>query len=285
MGIDLVVWAGPVARFQVPGATVPGAMEKFWGCRGDKTATFAHCPTLADSWLDAEGRRLPQMLAKLGLQEDEVDNLYYGAFSAGGSALKRLLSHSADREKVRAVLLSDATYSGGTAQSPAPIEGFVRYALDCLAGDKLLIATASASPNFNHGSGAQVMDATRREIESRSGQLFTPGGSVPLSAQPDGLMTLGPDPNVIFADYGMQGGGHAFHPKLAPELWEKILQPWLSGGSSGPPGPGPGPGPTEPPARPLGSAGLVTALLSFALGTATGYVIVQLVEQGARRFG
>ena len=284
MGIDLVVWAGPVAKFQVPGATVPGAREKFWGCRGDKTATYAHCPTLADSWLDADGRRLPQMLAHLGLSEGEVDSLYYGAFSAGGSALKRLLRHQADREKVRAVLLSDATYAGGAADNPPPIEGFVLYALDCLAGDKLLIATASGSPNFTHGSGSQVLDATRKEIESRSGQAFAQGGTVPLSAQPDHLYTLGPSPNVIFADYGMQGGGHSFHPKLAPELWQNILQPWLAGGSE-PPGPGPGPGTDDPLGRPHGSAGLVNAMLSFALGTATGYVIVQLVEQGVHRFG
>lgn len=284
MGVDLVVWAGPVARFQVPGATVPGAQEKFWACRGDQTATFAHCPSLADGWVDGQGRRLPQMLAQLGLNEADVDNLYYGAFSAGGSVIKRLLRHPADRQKVRAVMLSDATYSGGTAQQPNPIEGFILYALDALAGGKLFVATASASPNYNHGSAAQVLAATRKEIEARSGQAFTEGGTVPLSSQPDRLYTLGP--NIIFADYGMQGGGHAYHPKLAPELWQQILQPWLSSGADdGNGGPGPGPGPTEPPSRPLGSAGLVNALLSFALGAATGWVIVQLTEAGARRLG
>ena len=287
MGIDLVVWAGPVYKAQVPGATVPGAQEKFWGCRGDKTATYPHCPTLADSWLDAEGRRLPQMLAKLGLNEADVDNLYYGAFSAGGSVIKRLLRHSADRQKVRAVMLSDATYSGGTAAHPNPIEGFTSYALDALNGDKLLVATASASPNYNHGSAAQVLAATRKQIEQRSGQSFQQGGALPLPTQPDVLYTLGPAPNVIFADYGMQGGGHAYHPKLAPSLWQNILQPWLSsgGGTTGGGGPGPGPKPTEPPGRPLGSAGLVNALLSFTLGTATGWAAVQLLEAGVRRMG
>ena len=91
--MDLVVWSGPVAKFQVPGATVPGAAEHFFGCTGDGFQGSAKCHNLANSWLDGDGRRIPRMLAAAGMSEADVDNLYLGAFSAGGSIVKRLLLH------------------------------------------------------------------------------------------------------------------------------------------------------------------------------------------------
>jgi len=272
--MDLVVWAGPVAEFQVPGATVPGVERRFIPCVGDKTP---NCPAIAEGWTDAEGRRLPRMLEQLGYREDQIDNLYLGAFSAGGSVWKRLLMHPDDRAKVRAVMLADATYSSPSIQ---PIEGFVRYGVDALNGDKMFVATASASPNKNYGTGEQVLDATRQEIERRAGVSFTEGGQVPIDKQPDRLYTYGD--NIVFADYGWQGGGHGLHPKIAPQYWQNVLQPWLAAGPSSPP-PGPGPGgplPTVPPsAEPSG--GLVS-LAMFGAGMVLGWAVVSLVERGAR---
>ena len=69
-----------------------------------------------------------------------------------------------------------------------------------------------------------MLDATRREIEARSGVSFAEGGTLPIAQQPDRLLTA---PGIIFADYGWQGGGHRLHPKLAPELWQNVLQPWV----------------------------------------------------------
>jgi hypothetical protein len=225
---DIVIWSGPVNASQVPGATVPGATDRYIPCVGDVQPGKANCPALANGWLDGSGRRLPRLLESLGYSEDQVGNIYLGAFSAGGSIVKRLLEHPADRARIRAVLLADASYSsGGTPAHPEPVEGYVRYALDLLADPtRYFLATASASPNKNYGSGAQVLGATREEIERRSGVAFVPGGSLPVP--PDAMWST-PGGNVVFADYGMQGGGHGFHPQIAPRMWQEVLVPWLDG--------------------------------------------------------
>ena len=267
--MDIVVWAGPVAKFQVPGATVPGASEDFIPCLGDKTP---NCPAIAEGWTGGQGRKLPGMLAHLGLTEGEVDNIYLGAFSAGGSAWKRLLMHPADREKVKAVMLADATYTSPVLE---PIEGFVLYGLDALKGDKMFVATASASPNKTYGTGAQVLDATRQEIERRSGVRFQQGGVVSVGTQPDRLYTAGQ--SVVFADYGWQGGGHGFHPKIAPQYWQNVLQPWLLAGPSSPPEPGT-PLPVLPPSDEPSGSPLVT-LAMFGAGVVIGWAVVSLVDR------
>ena len=278
---DLVLWAGPVAKFQIQGATVPGAKEHFFGCRGDVTEKFPHCPTLANSWLDGAGRRLPRLLASIGLSEADVDKIYLGAFSAGGSAWKRLLLHPADRARITAVMLHDATYSDGSSKNPKPIEGFARYALDVM-GDpsKLFVATSSSSPNGARGSGDEVLGATRQDIENRSGVTFEAGGTVPVSDQPVELHTS-PSGNVIFATYGSKGGGHGYHPKMAPEYWQQVLQPWIAGAPGPGPGP-PGPPPLVPPPLPRGENQLRT-VASFLIGTTLGYGAVLVVERMMER--
>jgi hypothetical protein len=270
---DLVLWAGPVAEFQVPGATVPGATKHFFGCRGDVTPDYPYCPGLADGWVDGGGRRLPKLLASIGLNESDVGRIYLGAFSAGGSAWKRLLENDADRARITALMLSDAMY---TAPTTTPIEGFVRFGLDALRDpNKLFVATVSSSPNKTYGSGSDVMRATKAEIEKRAGVHFESGGVLPLSTQPQALFTATTG-NVIFADYGMTGGGHGFHPQIAPEVWQRMLLPWLALRAVTPGGNGPGSGeePTPSPWYPLGL---------FALGSGLGWAAITLVEKLARR--
>lgn len=277
MGTDLVLWAGPVAEFQVPGATVPGATKHFFGCVGDIQPGKAYCPGLADGWLDGSGRRLPKLLASIGLKESDVGRIYLGAFSAGGSAWKRLLENEADRSRITAVMLSDAMY---TAPIPAPIEGFVRFAIDALHDpNKLFVATVSSSPYKTYGSGSDVMRATMAEIEKRSGVKFQQGGLLPLATQPQALFTA-PTGNVIFADYGMTGGGHGFHPKIAPEVWQRLLLPWLAIHAIVPGGGGGGgiaPDDAQPQPSPWYPLGL------FALGSGLGWALITLVEKTGRR--
>ncbi len=277
---DLVLWAGPVANFQVPGATVPGAREKFFACRGDR-GPHVHCPTLGRSWVDGEGRAVPGMLATLGLKEEEVGDIYLGAFSAGGSTWKHVLKHPADRAKITALLLHDATYSGGTSKNPAPIEEFTQYALDVMGDpNKLFVATSSSSPNGPRGSGDEVLGATRELIEQRSGTPFRVGGTLPVSDQPLELHTS-PNGNVIFATYGGIGGGHQHHPKMAPDFWEQVLQPWIKLRASPPPvapPPVPLPVPWRSPVEPYM---VVAALL---IGGALGYGTVVVVERLAGEY-
>lgn len=285
--MDLVVWSGPVAKFQVPGATVPGAQEKFFGCRGDVTPDHPHCPSLANSWLDAQGRRIPQMLASMGLSESDVDNLYLGAFSAGGSIVKRLLLHPADRAMVKAVMLSDAAYTSGPS-APHAIEGYVRYLVDLTKDpSRLFVSTTSASPNGPYGSAADTMRATMAEASAKSGVPVdeTPVPT-PIAEQPEQTQRL--TPNVIHQDFGMTGGGHGFHPKIAPAYWQKVLVPFLVGQAPPPPPtkPGtpvtpPGPGETPPQLPVVGGPSTMALVVSVGAGVVTGWALASLMGVGS----
>jgi len=236
---DVVLWAGPVAPFQVPGATVPGAVTHFFTCTGNVA------PLCSDVLVaDASGRYLPNLLKRAGLSEDAVGRIFLGSFSAGGQTWKRLLMNPADRARITGAVLGDSAYETAPPSNPLPVNGYVEFALDVMQ-DPSKFFFASVSSNLNPStsqpgtiwaSGSQTLAATRAVIEQRSGQRFTTGGTLPTSYQPDALYRIGK--NLIFADFGQTKGEadnpHGFHAKYAPEFWQNILVPWLqSGGGVG----------------------------------------------------
>ena len=287
MTTDLVVWAGPVAKFQVAGATVVGAKELFLGCCGDLTppCTPPTCSTIGATLRAAPVDALLQGAKMVGA---DLGDLFFGAFSAGGSVIKRLMLVPAYRNITTAVLLADATYTGGwldekKALAP-PIEGFVQYAVDVIngPGDKLFVATASPSPNKSFPTGMQNLAATRREIEKRTSKQFEELGSFFYGVEPapERVCKLG---NVIFADFPMEPLGHG-HNRIAGQVWQKILYPWLAKGKGAIEAPGglsppPIPIPTEEPpteeSNPL-------RWLALAGGVVLGYVVVRRL-MGRRR--
>ena len=236
--------------------------------------------------MDAQGRAVPGMLASLGLTEEEVGDIYLGAFSAGGSTWKHVLKHPADRAKITALMLHDATYSGGSTKNPKPIEEFTKYALDVMNDpNKLFIATSSSSPNGARGSADQVLGATRELIEQRSGTPFRVGGTLPVPGQPLVLHTS-PNGNVVFGTYGSTGGGHQHHPRMAPDFWKQVLQPWVNERHAPPvpPVPPAPPVPLLPPvlSRPPVEPYMVVAAL--LVGGAIGYGTVLVVERLAGEY-
>jgi hypothetical protein len=248
---DLVLWAGPVANYQVPGATVPGAKELFLQCVGKRMPSHGPsvklCPTIGNSLQGSVG----SLLAKAGIAEGDLGDLFFGAFSAGGSVVKRALSNKAYRDATTAVMLSDATYVGGWVDKKKglapPIVGFVSYALDIIngPGDKLFVATASPSPNYDNPNGVQVLQAIRRDIEAKTGKKFTRlDDFFGVEPGPESAYQLG---NVILAEYPMKPLGHG-HTSIAPQTWQKILQPWLKKGKG--PLQAPGGLPVVPPVPP-----------------------------------
>lgn len=86
--------------------------------------------------------------------------LAFGAFSAGGSTVKRLLMHADDRAQVQAVALADALYVTDRSSDgrPVPPEGFVRFG-ELAAKDprRVLLLTVSSSPNKSHPSGSETL--------------------------------------------------------------------------------------------------------------------------------
>lgn len=221
-----VFWIGPVNLKQVSGATVPGAREVNLTCTGDGSGGTPVCGQLIES-RRAGGRYLPQIIP--GLRPDT--DVFVGAFSAGGAAVKRmLLSSEEDRKQIRAVLLADATYADWAGNKPEVAEGTVLYALQAIDGPYLFLASASSAPNKTLPNGAQVLAAIREEIERRSGRKFKP-------FQVDGVYPpavagwkLG---NVYLFDHqlNVSHGDHA--NKLAKQYWQAVLIPWLEGSARG----------------------------------------------------
>jgi hypothetical protein len=266
-----VIWTGPVNFSQVPGATVADAHDINIGCFGDRSP---NCPAIAASYLDAEGRRIPRLLQAQGLSEDEVGDILFGAFSAGGSLVKRVLLSAQDRARTSVVHLADASYTSewenSATRTPPPIEGYVLYGLDAIAGPHLFVATASPIPNKTWASGVENLQRLRAEIEARSGRQFTElEHFYGIEPRPDHAYQLG---NVILAEYPLQPIGHG-HNVLAGQVWEKIVRPWLGTRTLppiGPPPPGPGPGqpPGAPPHGQLDALGLFVLFLGAAAGFA-----------------
>lgn len=278
---DVVVWTGPVNFQQVgPGATLAGAREINIGCFGDRQP---HCPTIAGTYLDADGRRLPRMLAAHGLTESELGDLVIGAFSAGGSLVKRLLLDARDRAAIDAVHLADASYTSSwenqAKRQPPPIDGYVLYALDAIDGQHLFVATASPIPNKTWASGVENLQRLRAEVEKVSGRTFEKlRGFYGIDPAPDAAYKLG---NVILAEYPLQPIGHG-HNVIASQVWDKIIKPWLAQRGQAPaPSPG-GDGPAPPVPAGTVAAGLTASSVALFVGAAaTGYFAVRL---GMRKF-
>ena len=228
---DLVVWTGPVASFKVPGATIPGAKELFIGCCGDLTPPCKPptCPTIGGQIMGSPDA----LLAKAKVSRANLGDLFLAGFSAGGSILKRVLTNPDYRALTTAVHGADATYTAAWVDKanriPPYMEGYVQYGVDVAegTGDKLLVLTASPVPNKTWATGVENLGAIRREIEKRTGKKFVERTDFfSIEPGPEHIYQLG---NVLLAEYPMKPLGHA-HTTIAPQVWEKIVQPWVAKG-------------------------------------------------------
>lgn len=285
---DLVVWSGPVASFQVPGATLPDAKTLFLNCCGDLTPPCKPptCPTIGNTLMGS-----PELLlARAKMTREELGDLLLAGFSAGGSVMGRLLKNPDYRALVSVVHAADASYTAQWLDKanriPPPIESYVLYALDVLQaqGGKLLVMTASPSPNGRWATGVENLQAIRREIEKRTGRKFREGtGFFGIEPEPDHIYYLD---NVLIAEYPMEPIGHGGHAtKLGSQVWEKIIQPWMEKGKGALPGlmlGGPGGIPVPPPpvppvpVQPSYDIGATEILIGIA-ATVGGYFAVRVL--------
>jgi hypothetical protein len=258
----LTFWTGPVSYAMTASAVVPGTTHKVIECSG--ATKLPYCKDVSASML-AGSRRLPSLLAKLDV--DSADPIVLAAFSAGGRFVRELVSSPEDRLMVRAVMLSDATYSDGRDAEGRPTVSadwvsFGEFCADERNG-RLWVATASPSPNYGKPTGVETLTELLRRIQERVGRPFQPvDGFYGVSPAPLAAWRLG---NVVFAGYPMEPLGHGGHVELARETFSKILVPWLERGGVLPETGEPWPG------RPWWR--LPLALGAVAAGGAGGYVV------------
>jgi len=281
---DVTFWTGPVSYAQTKDAIVPGSEHKVIECRGSDFTPL--CRDLSASLLDVNGRRLPNLLIRLKVDVAHMRDLVLSAFSAGGSFLRGVVSHPADRAMIRAVMLADATYADwGNDKKPMISQDWLNWGYELANGaNKLWVATASPIPDRTRPSGVQVLQELRAKLEQKVGRSFEP---IPdffgIDPKPDAAYRLG---NVVFAEYPEAPVHHGGHVDLAKQTFSKILVPWLAaGGSFGPavvppPVPPPEPLPTGTETPPVGATAedwerwLLFAMCAVGAGAAT-YSIVE----------
>lgn len=264
------IWFGPVNGQQVALATA-GGDRAFVTCTGDGSDGTPTCGTQADALADAQGRHLPNLLTRLGFPPD--DEVVGACFSAGGSAWKRILMSAADRQQTRALHLADGTYTQWRGdRTPDPSEGFVLYGLDCLGGDRLFVATASASANKDLPNGVQTLRAIEDEIARRSGVAFVETADIPGTPPAQRVVSAG---GIVFAYYPDIAHG-AQATQLGPLAWQNIIAPWLAGDRVGP---GPGTRPGLPAPAPEGDAAFLA--VAAVAGVAGGYAVARWLGRRA----
>ncbi len=229
-----VIWCGPVAALQVPGASLPGAKTDFLQCTGSGTPT---CGEIASAMSNAMGRILPSLLSRVGDPPDAKP--WAAAFSAGGQIWKKVMMNPQDRFQLDGYIAADAGFEAGWANEKQglglSVTGYVLFAADCFADKRVFVWTASSNPNPSvqnpgtiYPSGAQTMAATMADIETRTGVKFVDVTSDP-TAYPWSAVTKPPRQvwryeNVIFADYGANYS-HEDHAKvLAAAVFASIPQ-------------------------------------------------------------
>ncbi|EYF01899.1 hypothetical protein [Chondromyces apiculatus] len=223
-----VLWLGPVSLADARAATIEGIPLRVLSCTGDGKPS---CRQQAESFRTGDGRVLPSLRRRAGLPEGP---LLVCAFSAGGSFVKELLRHPADRAELAGLLLADATYTTEVdAQGKAkPLEIFATFAREAAMSGRLFVVTASSAPNVSvekkgvvYPSAAATMEAMRPAIAPDN--LWSRWGGTENLAGPFSGVQLGSS-LVWLMNYAGQHA-HAEHAtKLAPQLMRHLVAPALT---------------------------------------------------------
>lgn len=199
----------------------------------------SNCGTLALLRKDSDGRILPKLVREFAREPIEAfDKIAMAAWSAGWGILTNIGKIDADRERLSAMMLSDACFSGGdpkTGQGGIH-RGYVKVAMDAIAGKLLMVSTTAHTTPGHHLTGRQswklVWDTAMEESGKRAREV-KPREPVP---QPSGgWWKMGK--SLYWGDYTQpnskpnQGNdmGHNDHHSLAPKVWQGYLAPYLAG--------------------------------------------------------
>ena len=229
--MDLVLYAGPVILRE--------AFRRIdWHGRDVRIVPIVHedssyFSSLAEQLRDGQGRILPALVRRYaGVELSQVDQIALAAYSAGHGLLNKVGAVPADRERLSAMLLHDATFSGF---NDAPKAGYVAMGLRAMSGDALLVSTTSNSGGANYLTGRKSWLLIWSELQRLSGrgpQRISPPGSVPAAS--GGWWRLGG--NLNWGNYAVPGAAdgqgndlaHGQHNDLAAAVWSGFLAPWFA---------------------------------------------------------
>jgi hypothetical protein len=224
----LILWCGPVVL-----------TDEFrsidWYGRDVRIVTIAGAGSgyfagLGNQFKDAEGRILPALLRRYTPRDvKQLDKVVMGAYSAGWGLLNAVARVDADRERLSAMMLSDACFGGGKS-------GYEKFAADAAAGKRLMVSTTAHTTPGTYPSGREswemVWNATIEATGKRPRNVTPPAPVPPASG---GWRRLGS--SLYWGDYTVPGSPrnqgndftHEQHHYMAPEVWQAYLAPYLAG--------------------------------------------------------
>lgn len=229
--MDLVLFVGPVIlRDAFRSIDWYGRDVRIVPCVHEDSSYWS---SMAEQLRAADGRILPNFVRRhAGVTLEQVDQIALAAFSAGHGLLNKVGAVPADRERLSAMLLHDATFAGF---SDAPKAGYVAFGSDAVRGERLMVATASNSGGTGYLTGRKswlmVWDTLCRQMV-RAPRLVPP--TPPAPAASGGWWRLGG--NLYWGDYVTPGSAdntgndytHGQHNDLAVAVWQGYLAPWFA---------------------------------------------------------
>jgi hypothetical protein len=228
--VDIVFFAGPVIlRDTFKRIDWFGRDVRIVPIQGAGSSYFS---ALADQLRDSSGRILPALVRTYAKVElDQVDQIALAAYSAGHGLLNKVADVDADRARLSAMVLSDATFSGF---SDPPKRGYVAMGSDAARGERLFVSTASNSGGADYLTGRKSWLSVWNAVQATTGRRPRP--VVPKAPAPSasgGWWRMGA---FYWADYVVPGSAdgagndysHAGHHDLAPLIWQAYLAPWFA---------------------------------------------------------
>lgn len=170
-------------------------------------------------WLrDGSGQAMPNLLKKYAPGVN-VGRVAFVGFSAAHGLLNPLANNDADRARISAYILLDASFGGGKT-------GYVKFTEDAARGDRLLATTTS-----NTG-GDESWQAVWKEAMARTGETPDPiDARSPMPQPSGGVWRLGRDAYYYrFVD--AKGGTELPHwemSKVTTALLQAHLAPYWGG--------------------------------------------------------
>ena len=196
--------------------------------------------TLAANLRGADGRILPALLASYAKSVPAPDRVALAAFSAGHGLLNLVADVAADRDRISAMLLADACFNAGDPKTGqgTPKAGYLKFALDAVAGKRLMVVTTSNATSGEYLSGRQSWELVWTEVQRQTGKT-------PVRLTPDPIATPKPSGGwwrlgelLYWGDYTVPGSAygagsditHGDHANvLSPKVWSTFLAPYWAG--------------------------------------------------------
>jgi len=221
---DLVLFAGPVVigpEFRDIPWEQPTVVRAIAGAG---SSWFAR---LAEQLRDGHGRILPRLVEKYapGVRPDKIALC---AYSAGHGLLNKVFQVPADRSRISACVLNDATFDGFASKGK---DGYAAFGADAARGRKLLVSTTANTSDGTHLTGKQSFQLVWDRIQAETRKRPRPEPvRPPMPAPSGGAWRIG---DAVWYDYSDRMGRsditHGAHHDLAPETWTAYLAPYLGG--------------------------------------------------------